>query len=94
MRLYVDQKEVSATLTQLRLLQKLFSNPDRAFSRDQLIDLVWGIDVFIQESTVSSTIKATRRLLGKYKNCIETIYGHGYRFNPNICKVEVLSGAK
>ena len=47
-----------------RLLQVFMTNPDRAFSRAQLLDRVWGGDVYVEERTVDVHIRRLRKALG------------------------------
>lgn len=64
-----------------RLLQLFMTNPDRAFSRTQLLDRVWGGDVYVEERTVDVHIRRLRKALGSaHENLIQTVRGTGYRF--------------
>ena len=66
-----------------RLLQLFMSNPDRAFSRTQLLDRVWGGDVYVEERTVDVHIRRLRKALGStHEDLIQTVRGTGYRFAP------------
>lgn len=64
-----------------RLLQLFMTNPDRAFSRTQLLDRVWGGDVYVEERTVDVHIRRLRKALGSaHEDLIQTVRGTGYRF--------------
>ncbi|HBX27497.1 MAG TPA: phosphate regulon transcriptional regulatory protein PhoB [Gammaproteobacteria bacterium] len=64
-----------------RLLQLFMTNPNRAFSRTQLLDRVWGGDVYVEERTVDVHIRRLRKTLGKeLSDLIQTVRGTGYRF--------------
>ena len=64
-----------------RLLQLFMTNPDRVFSRTQLLDRVWGGDVYVEERTVDVHIRRLRKALGSaHENLIQTVRGTGYRF--------------
>ena len=64
-----------------RLLQLFMTNPDRAFSRTQLLDRVWGGDVYVEERTVDVHIRRLRKALGSaHEDLIQTVGGTGYRF--------------
>jgi two-component system phosphate regulon response regulator PhoB len=64
-----------------RLLQLFMTNPDRAFSRTQLLDRVWGGDVYVEERTVDVHIRIIRKALGSaHEDLIQTVRGTGYRF--------------
>ena len=60
-------------------------NPDRVFSRSQLLDHVWGRGTFIEERTVDVHILRLRKLLKPQAldNMLQTIRGAGYRFSAN-----------
>ena len=65
-----------------RLLQVFMTNPDRAFSRAQLLDRVWGGDVYVEERTVDVHIRRLRKALGlNLESIIQTVRGTGYRFS-------------
>ena len=65
-----------------RLLQVFMTNPDRAFSRAQLLDRVWGGDVYVEERTVDVHIRRLRKALGlNLESMIQTVRGTGYRFS-------------
>jgi len=65
-----------------RLLQLFMTNPNRAFSRSQLLDRVWGGDVYVEERTVDVHIRRLRKTLGKeFEDLIQTVRGTGYRFS-------------
>jgi len=79
-KVYVDGKEIELTLIEFKILQLFTSNPGVAFSRDKLLDRIWGKDVFVTDRTVDVNIKRLRdKLLGE-KERLETIRGVGYRF--------------
>ena len=64
-----------------RLLQLFMTNPDRAFSRTQLLDRVWGRDVYVEERTVDVHIRRLRKALGSaHEDLVQTVRGTGYRF--------------
>jgi len=67
--------------TEYRLLQFLMANPERVHSRGNLLDKVWGNEVYIEERTVDVHIKRLRAALSP-ADCdryIETVRGSGYR---------------
>jgi two-component system phosphate regulon response regulator PhoB len=71
--------------TEFRLLQFLMANPERVHSRSQLLDRVWGDDVYIEERTVDVHIKRLRAALAlrACEGYIETVRGSGYRITKN-----------
>lgn len=72
--------------TEYRLLAFFMSHPERAYTRAQLLDQVWGGNVYIEDRTVDVHIKRLRTLLRPH-NCdtlIQTVRGTGYRFSSLI----------
>ena len=76
----VDGKAVSLPPKEFDLLMKLAENERMVFSREQLLDQVWGFDYFGDARTVDTHIKALREHLGPYRKLIETVWGVGYKF--------------
>jgi two-component system phosphate regulon response regulator PhoB len=77
----MDPQTVSLGPTEYRLLQFLMANPERVHSRANLLDKVWGNEVYIEERTVDVHIKRLRAALAP-SDCdryIETVRGSGYR---------------
>ena len=73
---------VALSPIEYRLLQVFMTNPDRAFSRAQLLDRVWGGDVYVEERTVDVHIRRLRKALGSnLESMIQTVRGTGYRFS-------------
>jgi len=69
--------------TEYRLLEFLMTHPDRVYSRSQLLDRVWGANVYVEERTVDVHVRRLRKALSdttadKY---IQTVRGAGYRFS-------------
>ncbi|WP_417670655.1 phosphate regulon transcriptional regulator PhoB [Roseibium sp.] len=78
-----NAKEVHLGPTEFRLLEFLMTAPGRVFSREQLLDGVWGHDVYVDERTVDVHVGRLRKALnrGKAKDPIRTVRGAGYAFN-------------
>lgn len=71
--------------TEFRLLQFFMTHPERAYSRSQLLDQVWGGNVYIEERTVDVHIRRLRLNLGaKHKHLVQTVRGTGYRFSTKV----------
>ncbi len=71
------------TATEFALLHLLASNPGRVFSREFLLEEVWGDDVAVFDRTIDSHIQRLRKKLGGTDSpgdLIETVWGVGYRF--------------
>lgn len=82
-RIYRNEREVKLGPTEYRLLEFLLSAPGRVFSREQLLDGVWGNDNYVDERTVDVHIGRLRRAIcrGKEQDPIRTVRGAGYSLN-------------
>ncbi len=69
--------------TEFRLLHFFITHPDRVYSRGQLLDRVWGGNVYIEERTVDVHIRRLRKVLADqgHDRFIQTVRGAGYRFS-------------
>ena len=76
-------REVHLGPTEFRLLEFLMQSPGRVFSREQLLDGVWGRDVYVDERTVDVHVGRLRKAMnrGKAKDPIRTVRGAGYAFD-------------
>lgn len=79
-RVVIGDKPVDLTLIEYKLLKLFMENPDIAFSRDRLLDRVWGRDVYVSDRAVDVNIKRLREKLLDEKQRLETVRGVGYRF--------------
>ena len=81
-------REVHLGPTEFRLLEFLMQSPGRVFSREQLLDGVWGRDVYIDERTVDVHVGRLRRALkrGRDPDPIRTVRGGGYSFDERYGK--------
>ncbi len=72
--------------TEYRLLEFFMSHPERVYSRGQLLDRVWGSNVYVEERTVDVHIRRLRKVLEPhgYEVMIQTVRGAGYRFSTRI----------
>ena len=84
-RVILDGKTLEMGPTEFKLLQFFMANPDRAYSRAQLLDHIWGINVYVEERTVDVHIRRLRKALQTgvpvYSDLIQTVRGLGYRFS-------------
>ena len=80
--LKVDGKVVDTPPKELELLFHLASNPNRVYTRDQLLDEVWGFEYYGDSRTVDVHIKRLREKLEGVsdKGCLKTVWGVGYKF--------------
>jgi two-component system phosphate regulon response regulator PhoB len=69
--------------TEYRLLHFFMTHADRAFTRSQLLDQVWGDQVYVEERTVDVHVRRLRKALEKtgHENLLQTVRGVGYRFS-------------
>ncbi len=75
----VEGERIQLTLKEYKLLRTLMENCGRVFNRDQLLEIVWGIDYIGETRTVDVHIGTLRTKLGKCGDYIETVRGVGYR---------------
>ena len=87
-RVTAGEQVVSLGPTEFRLLKFFITHPDRVYSRAQLLDRVWGGNVYVEERTVDVHIRRLRKAL-EDSGCdrlIQTVRGAGYRFSEQIDK--------
>jgi two-component system phosphate regulon response regulator PhoB len=82
-RVRAGDRLVTLGPTEFRLLLHFMTYPERVFSRSQLLDAVWGVQVFIEERTVDVHIRRLRKALEPFgkERLIQTVRGSGYRFS-------------
>lgn len=77
----VDGELVNLTAKEFALLDVLTKHPNQLFGKQQLIDLVWGYDDYIDENTVAVTVARLREKLAKYSiSNVVTVWGLGYKW--------------
>ncbi len=77
---YIDGETILLTPKEYSLLCYLAQNPDKALSREMILDKVWGEDFFGTDRTVDTHIKTLRENIKPYQRYIETVWGYGYIF--------------
>ena len=81
-RVTIDGKPAEMGPTEYRLLQFFMTHQERAYTRGQLLDQVWGGNVYVEERTVDVHIRRLRKALGEvYEDLVQTVRGTGYRFS-------------
>ncbi|WP_198263427.1 phosphate regulon transcriptional regulator PhoB [sulfur-oxidizing endosymbiont of Gigantopelta aegis] len=82
-RLSVADNKFDLGPTEYKLLHFFMTHPERVYDRSQLLDRVWGGDVYIEERTVDVHIRRLRKVLSEFKveHLIQTVRGAGYRFS-------------
>jgi two-component system phosphate regulon response regulator PhoB len=80
----VSEVPVELTKTEFRLLQLFMENPKKVFTREQILDAVWGINTYLGDRTVDVHILRLRKLLKPHgvDSMIATVRGTGYRISP------------
>ena len=77
---YIDGEIIELTLKEFKILYKLCKSPGRVYSRNKLLDEIWGIDYHGDIRTVDSHVARLRTKLGEWGNKnIITVYGTGYK---------------
>jgi two-component system phosphate regulon response regulator PhoB len=76
-------REVNLGPTEFRLLEFLMQSPGRVFSREQLLNGVWGHGVYVDERTIDVHVGRLRKAInrGRARDPIRTVRGAGYAFN-------------
>jgi DNA-binding response OmpR family regulator len=77
---FVSDEELDLTPKEFDLLAMFVQNPGRAFSRDYLLERIWGDDVYVTDRTVDTHVQRLRKKLGDEADAIRTVWGIGYRF--------------
>ncbi|MBB3329855.1 two-component system phosphate regulon response regulator PhoB [Halomonas campaniensis] len=81
-RVSADGRAVEMGPTEYRLLQFFMTHQERAYTRSQLLDQVWGGNVYVEERTVDVHIRRLRKALGdRHQHLVQTVRGTGYRFS-------------
>lgn len=76
----INEKEVFFPKKEFQLLHFLLSNRGKVYSREILLNQIWGENIFVVDRTVDVHVAKVREKLGDYSDYIETIKGLGYRF--------------
>ena len=82
-RLSIGGLGMDVSPTEFKLMQFFMTNPDKVYSRTQLLDQVWGRSIYIEERTVDVHIRRLRKILAEHgrEDLIQTVRGFGYRFS-------------
>jgi len=83
-RVMAGDKPVTLGPTEYRMLEFFMTHPDRVYSREQLLDRIWGGNVYVEERTIDVHIRRLRKALEEfgYDRMVQTVRGAGYRFSP------------
>jgi two-component system phosphate regulon response regulator PhoB len=82
-RVSVNDERVDMGPTEFKLLHFFMSHVERVYSREQLLDNVWGTNVYVEDRTVDVHIRRLRKAIATYGHdtMIQTVRGAGYRFS-------------
>jgi len=82
-RVTVHGRTVGVGPTEFRLLRFFMEHPDHAYTRDRLLDSVWGSDAYVGDRTVDVYVRRLRKALAPHgcERMIQTVHGTGYRFS-------------
>jgi two-component system phosphate regulon response regulator PhoB len=85
-RAFCGDERLTLSPLEFKLLHFFMSHPGRVYSRNQLLDQVWGTNTFIEDRTVDVHIRRLRKILEPYKsdNLIQTVRGSGYLFSETL----------
>lgn len=83
-QVFIDGKEITLTVKEFSILLKLIDNLGRVYSREQLLDDIWGFDYYGDTRTVDSHVARLRTKLGDWGNRhLKTVYGVGYKIQES-----------
>jgi two-component system phosphate regulon response regulator PhoB len=87
-RVSASGAELKLGPTEYRLLEYLMTHPDRVYSRSQLLDRVWGANVYVEERTVDVHVRRLRMALTgtTAEQYVQTVRSAGYRFSTQVAK--------
>jgi len=82
-RISAHGKSIDMGPTEFKLLHFFMTHPERVYSREQLLDHVWGTNVYVEDRTVDVHIRRLRKALTEpgFEHFIQTVRGVGYRFS-------------
>ncbi len=80
----IDDKPIQIGPTEYRLLAFFLTHQERVYARGQLLDHVWGGNVYVEERTVDVHIRRLRKALNHHDKFIQTVRGAGYRFSTKL----------
>jgi two-component system phosphate regulon response regulator PhoB len=82
-RVSAGEKTVALGPTEYRMLAFFMTHPERVYTREQLLDRVWGGNVYVEERTIDVHIRRLRKALEEFgfDRLIQTVRGSGYRFS-------------
>lgn len=79
MEVYVEGRKIDLTLTEFKILETLSEKPGWVFSREQLLNSIWGLEKSISDRTIDVHIRNLRNKLGNAGKLIKSVRGVGYK---------------
>ena len=78
-------KPIKLTRTELKMLSYMMKNPDKAYSRDELLEAIWGFDTKVETRVTDETLRRIRKQLSACESNVgvKTMWGFGYRIEVN-----------
>ncbi|WP_371186451.1 phosphate regulon transcriptional regulator PhoB [Thalassotalea maritima] len=85
-RVTIDDKPIELGPTEFKMLHFFMTHPERVYSREQLLDNVWGTNVYVEDRTVDVHIRRLRKSLAGsgHDEFVQTVRGAGYRFSSRV----------
>lgn len=80
---FIASQEIYLTKTEFDLMELLMNNHKQVLSREVLLNKIWGFESEVDTRAVDMTIQRLRKKLGSYGDCIQSLYGIGYKFEAN-----------
>lgn len=82
----INEVTINLTQTEFDIVKLLVSNPNKVYSRDEVINRVLGTDVIVTERTIDVHIRNIRSKFKEYSDCIKSMHGRGYVFRDDFDK--------
>lgn len=80
----IGDEEIALTKKEFDLLYLFLSNPNKIFSRDEILDSIWEKNIYVVDRTIDVNINRLRKKIGEYESNIVTKQGYGYGFKEDI----------
>ncbi|TYK65197.1 phosphate regulon transcriptional regulator PhoB [Colwellia echini] len=87
-RVAINGNSLDLGPTEFRLLHFFMTHPERVYSREQLLDNVWGTNIYVEDRTVDVHIRRLRKAISGegHEDFVQTVRGAGYRFSSKLKK--------
>ena len=87
-RVEINGNSLALGPTEFRLLHFFMTHTERVYSREQLLDNVWGTNIYVEDRTVDVHIRRLRKAISGagHENFVQTVRGAGYRFSSKLKK--------